>query len=67
MAIRDLRGFLAALERRGELLHVTEELSPRFEIPQVLKELDRPGAPAVQFERVRGYEARIVGNLLGTT
>ncbi|RJS89168.1 UbiD family decarboxylase [Candidatus Bathyarchaeota archaeon] len=59
-----LRGFLEDLERRGELLRVEEELSPRFEIPAVLRALD--GGPAVLFERVEGFDSKVVGGVCAT-
>ncbi len=52
-----MRDFLKVVE--DELVTVREELSPRYDIPAVLQELDRP----VLFERVRGYEAPLLGNL----
>ncbi len=43
----------------GELVEVEEELSPEFEIPAVLQELDRP----VLFDNVKGHDVPVVGNL----
>ncbi|MGQ9679768.1 MAG: UbiD family decarboxylase [Candidatus Bathyarchaeia archaeon] len=60
----DLRGFLKGLEERGGLIRVEEPLSPRFEIPAVLKHFD--GGEALLFEKVRGYDARVVGGVCGT-
>ena len=55
---------MGELERRGELLRVGEELSPRFEIPAVLKTLD--GGSTVLFERVKGFDSAVLGGVCGT-
>lgn len=60
----DLRGFLSELEARGEVERIKREVSPRFEVARILKELD--GGPAVIFDRVRGSEFKIVANVCGT-
>lgn len=60
----DLRGFLERLDEEGELLHIEEEASPRFEIPLMLRAFD--GDKALLFERVEGYENRVVGGVCGT-
>ncbi len=58
----DLRGFLERLEVEGELLHIEEEASPRFEIPQLMRAFEDR---AVIFERVEGYGNRVVGGVCG--
>ncbi|MBS7652539.1 MAG: UbiD family decarboxylase [Candidatus Bathyarchaeia archaeon] len=60
----DLRGFLERLEREGEVLHIEEEASPRFEIPLLLRAFD--GDKALLFERVEGYGNRVVGGICGS-
>jgi 2,5-furandicarboxylate decarboxylase 1 len=56
-----LRNFLQQLDDQGKLIHVTEPISKRYEIPGVLKKLEpRP----VLFENVRESKFRVVGNLL---
>jgi len=52
-----LRDFLRCVE--DDLVVVEEELSPEYEVPAVLQELDRP----VVFEGVEGYDIPLVGNL----
>ena len=65
MAYQDLRDFLQALEKEGELLKIKEELSPRFEISAALKLLN--DGKAAQFENIKGHPGkRLVGNILGT-
>jgi len=60
----DLRAFLHRLEGAGELVHIEEPLSPRFEIPAALRRFD--GGKALIFDRVEGYETRVVGGVCGT-
>ncbi|MEM3356273.1 MAG: UbiD family decarboxylase [Candidatus Bathyarchaeia archaeon] len=60
-----LRDFLGQMEKRKEVLHVTEELSTRFEIPFIIKHFDREG-PILLFEKVKDYETKIVANVCGT-
>jgi 4-hydroxy-3-polyprenylbenzoate decarboxylase len=61
---QSIRGFLDRLEERGELLRVEREVDPVFEISAYLTELRR--GPAALFERVRGHELPVVGNVLGS-
>lgn len=46
------------LESRGDLIRITKQVSPRFEIAAVAKKLD-PG-PAVLFEKVDGHNMPVV-------
>ena len=64
MATRSLREFVAELESRGELLRITDEIDPKFEIAGILRCLDDKGGPAVIFERPKGYSIQAVGNIL---
>jgi 2,5-furandicarboxylate decarboxylase 1 len=59
----DLRSFIQELERRGELLHVEEELSPKFEIAAALRTLD--SGPALLFNKVKGFDHTVVGGVCG--
>lgn len=66
-AFQDLRGFLEALEERGQLRRVRAELSPVLEIPEVLRRVMQRRGPALLFENVKGYPGwRVAGNLFGT-
>ncbi len=62
----DLREFIRTLEVNRELIHVTETLSPKHEIPAVIQELSHVKNKALFFDHVKGYEVPVVGNLLGT-
>ncbi|MDP6560036.1 MAG: UbiD family decarboxylase, partial [Candidatus Binatia bacterium] len=60
----DLRAFIAGLEEAGELVRIREELSPLYEIPAAIREVDKQTGSAVFFEQVKGYPIPVVGNLL---
>jgi len=59
-----LRSFLNELEKKGEVLHIHERISPRFEMASVIQEFSE--GPVLFFERVEGYDTRVVANLCGT-
>ncbi|MCD6446457.1 UbiD family decarboxylase [Candidatus Bathyarchaeota archaeon] len=60
-----LREFLEERERDGEILHIKDSLSTRFEIPYIMKSFDENG-PILKFEGVKGYKTDIVANVCGT-
>ncbi|MHA6909631.1 4-hydroxy-3-polyprenylbenzoate decarboxylase [Ralstonia pseudosolanacearum] len=70
MQYRDLRDFLAQLERIGELRRIRVPVSPRLEMTEVSDRLLRAEGPAVVFERpadgVRTYDMPVLANLFGT-
>lgn len=59
--IDDLRSQLEAVEKWGEVLHVTKEVNPRFELPAICKKLEAD--KAVIFEKVKGYSMPVVVGL----
>jgi 2,5-furandicarboxylate decarboxylase 1 len=68
MAYQDLESFLNHVEKtEGELIRITEEMSPCLELVAVLKRIGTEGGPAVLFERISGFkDFRVAGNVLGT-
>lgn len=60
-----LRSFVAQMEKERKVLHVKDEVSPRFEVSFVVKELDREG-DVILFEKLKGYKTNIVTNVCGT-
>ncbi|MEM2875822.1 MAG: UbiD family decarboxylase [Candidatus Bathyarchaeia archaeon] len=58
-----LRDFLSEMEKQGEILHIDDLVSPRFEISKLAMEFD--GGPILLFENVEGYEHRVVVNVSG--
>ena len=59
-----LRGFLEEMEKKGEVFHVKEEVSPRFEASLIMKAFD--SGPILYFDKVKGQKTRIVTNVCGT-
>ena len=66
MKYRDLRDFIAQLERRGELKRIGAEVDPRLEMTEVCDRVLRAGGPALLFERPKGHSIPVLGNLFGT-
>ncbi|MBI2320159.1 MAG: 4-hydroxy-3-polyprenylbenzoate decarboxylase [Betaproteobacteria bacterium] len=67
MQYRDLRDFLAQLEKLGELKRVRTEVSPRLEMTEVCQRALKKSGPAILFERPAGHSIAVLGNLFGTT
>lgn len=66
MKYRDLREFVAGLERIGELRRVAEPVSPRLEMTALADQILRAGGPALLFEQPTGYRVPVLANLFGT-
>ena len=66
MKYRDLRDFLAQLERLGELRKLAEPVSPRLEMTAIGDKLLRAGGPAVLCTQPVGYKIPCLINLFGT-
>jgi UbiD family decarboxylase len=61
---QSFRGFLARLERRGEVHRIIREVDPRFELASILMLRDK--GPAQVFENVAGYDMPVVAHLLNS-
>ena len=66
MKYADLRDFLAQLEQRAELKRIAVEVDPRLEMTEVCDRVLKAGGPALLFERPKGNDMRVLGNLFGT-
>src|SRR2546430_609278 len=71
MAVRgfpcpDLKDYLAALERAGELRRVSVPVDPTLEISEIVTRTVRAGGPALLFEKPTRGEYRVAINLFGT-
>ncbi|ODT76461.1 MAG: 3-octaprenyl-4-hydroxybenzoate decarboxylase [Nitrosomonadales bacterium SCN 54-20] len=66
MKYKDLRDFLAQLEKQGELKRVAVEVDPHLEMTEICDRLLKAGGPAVLFEKSRGHAIPVLGNLFGT-
>jgi 2,5-furandicarboxylate decarboxylase 1 len=65
-AHQTLRDFIRVLEDEGELLSVQEPFDPKHEISMVLSEVGKRKAPAIHFEKVKGFGISVIGNVFGT-
>jgi 2,5-furandicarboxylate decarboxylase 1 len=65
-AHRTLREFVDLLKDQGELLSLSEPFDPKYEISMVLSELGKRKAPAILFEKAKGFQFSVIGNLFGT-
>ncbi|MEJ6003557.1 UbiD family decarboxylase [Paucibacter soli] len=66
MKYRDLRDFMAGLERIGELRRVDQQLSVKLEMTALSDRVLRAEGPALLFERPEGYQIPVLANLFGT-
>ena len=63
---RDLREWIALLEREGELVRVSAEVDPYLEATEIVDRTVRAGGPALLFERPRGSSVPLLINQFGT-
>ena len=52
-----LRSFLEEMGKNGEIVHVREKVSPRFEASSIMKTFD--GGTVLFFDKVKGHETKI--------
>ena len=66
-ALRDLRDWIALLEREGELHRIGAEVDPYLEITAIVDRLVKSGGgPALLFENPKGSEHPLLINQFGT-
>ncbi len=63
---RDLRDFIAQLEKMGELKRVSVEVDPVLEMTEICDRVLKAEGPAILFERPKGHTIPVLGNLFGT-
>src|SRR5438045_571402 len=63
---RDLREWIALLEREGELVRVAAEVDPELEITEINDRTVKSGGPALLFEHVKGSAHPLLINQFGT-
>ena len=66
MAYKDLREFLARLEREGELKRISAEVDWKLEVAEITDRVTKRGGPALLFENVKGYKVPLAINLFGS-
>src|SRR3954452_4398031 len=63
---RDLREWIALLEREGELVRIAAEVDAELEITEINDRVVRHGGPALLFENVKGSDRALLINQFGT-
>lgn len=66
MKYRDLRDFLALLEKQGDLKRISQPVDPYLEMTEIADRTLRAGGPALLFENPKGYNMPVLCNLFGT-
>jgi len=66
VAYRDLRDFLLALEREGELKRISAEADPILEIAEITDRVSKASGPALLFENPRGSRIPLLINAFGS-
>ncbi len=66
MSFRDLRDWIALLEREGELVRVAAEVDPYLEMTEIVDRTVKAGGPALLFERPKGSAHPLLINQFGT-
>ncbi|GFO71555.1 4-hydroxy-3-polyprenylbenzoate decarboxylase [Bathymodiolus japonicus methanotrophic gill symbiont] len=66
MKYKDLRDFIAQLEKKGELVRVTQEVDPVLEMTEISDRTLKQGGAALLFENPKGYNIPVLANLFGT-
>ena len=64
--MKDLRDWIALLEREGELVRVSAEVDPDLEITEIVDRTVRSGGPALLFEHPKGSKHPLLINQFGT-
>ena len=54
MSVRDLRDWIGALEKAGELVRVRAQVDPHLEITEIADRAMKSGGPALLFTNVKG-------------
>ncbi|MBU2845196.1 4-hydroxy-3-polyprenylbenzoate decarboxylase [Acidithiobacillus ferriphilus] len=67
MSYRDLRAFMADLEKRDLLRRLSMPVSPALEMTEICDRTLRAAGPAILFTQPAGYDMPVLGNLFGTT
>ncbi len=65
-AFPDLRAFLAALRRAGDLVEIDAPVDAHLEVAEIHRRVIAAGGPALLFTNVKGKSFPLVTNLFGT-
>jgi 4-hydroxy-3-polyprenylbenzoate decarboxylase len=64
--VKDLREWIALLEREEELVRVSAEVDPRLEVTEIVDRTVQAGGPALLFEQPKGSSIPLLINQFGT-
>lgn len=66
MAYQNLRDFVRALDKAGELKRIRESVDPILEIAEITDRVSKAGGPALLFEKPKGYKTPVLINAFGS-
>ena len=66
MKHKDLRDFIEQLDQLGELKRIKQEIDPYLEMTEICDRTLKAQGPALLFEKVKGSDIAVLGNLFGT-
>ncbi len=66
MAYKDLRDFVATLEKHGELKRIAAEADPTLEITEIADRVSKAFGPALLFEKPKGSSVPLLINAFGS-
>ncbi len=66
MAYSSLRDFVSLLERKGQLLRISQSVSQDLEITEISDRMIKGGGPALLFENVAGHKTPVLTNAFGS-
>ena len=66
MPFDNLRDFIRALEKAGQLKRIRSEVDPELEISEITDRVSKRGGPALLFEKPKGSTIPVLINALGT-
>ncbi len=66
MTYSDLRDFISFLEKRGELVRISQKVDPNLEMTEISDRTLRAKGPALLFENPVGHRMPVLCNLFGT-
>ena len=66
MKYKDLRDFIALLEKRGDLVRIKQEIDTYLEMTEIADRTLRAKGPALLFENPKGFDIPVLANLFGT-
>lgn len=66
MNYNSLQDFIKELEKRGDLVRVTEPVSTHLEMTEIQCRVIKENGPAILFENVKGHSMPVLVNLFGT-